>query len=279
MDNESVAAYTVGSFRRQTRILKKELSNLGIALTSDEAARISFLSRRKYDRYDHFYPGETFDSRLLKWLGTNFEKNERQIAIQVIKSLKFISAYEMKEMAIKTFESARYIILDELTKVSTSSWYNYIESRSVKLEEELAKSVFVAFADDIDFSFFRRYAMRHHALFKKDNFVEYYKRDKSSLDELPEYKRIFLLDQLSASATTAIRQKKGEWKGKIPTFEKIWRGYVDDVPVYYCPYILSSVSEKNLGNRLDPYLRESSALKLFVRPTCKIPISPCLANK
>lgn len=274
-----VEAYTETSYKRQIRLLRKELSSLGVDITSEDAARISFLSRRKYDRYDHFYPGETFDSRLLKWLGLNFEKNERKVAVEIVKSLKFISAYEMKELAIKTFENIKYIIMNELVDLSTNNWYNYIESRNLKLERELAKSVFVACADDISFSFFRRYAMRHNTFFKKDNFVEYYKRDKKSLDELPTHNRIFLLDQLSGSGTTVVRQENSEWKGKIPTFLGIWREYINDSSIYYCPYILSTVAERNLTSRLTLFMNENEGLRVSNYPTCKMQISPCLINE
>lgn len=272
--------YTLGSFKRQTEHLQKELSYLGVDIEYDEAARISFLGRRKYDRYDHFYPGETFDSRLLKWLAGNFDKDEREIAFGIVKDLKFISVYEMKELAIRTFENAKSAILKGSIAPSTGDWYNYLESRNVKMEDELAKSIFVAVVDDINFDFFRRYAMRHHS-FKKENFVEYYKRDRDSMQELPAHNRIFLLDQLSASGTSAIRydEKKAEWRGKIPTFLKIWSDNIKNDAIYYCPYILSSVSEKNLKDRLVQYLRENSYPRIIVNPTCRIPISSCLANK
>lgn len=268
----------MSSFTRQTEHLQKELSYLEVDASYDDVARISFLGRRKYDRYDHFYPGETFDGRLIKWLAENFDKNERQAAMEIVKTLKFISAYEMKELAIRTFEKARYIIFRDSICTSTTNWYSYIESRNVRLTDELAKSVFVAVADDINFDFFRRYAMRHYS-FRKENFVEYYKRDRDSLQELPEHNRIFLLDQLSGSGTTALRKKDGEWQGKIPTFQKIWKNYIKTDTVYYCPYILSSVSEKNLNDRLSSYLRENPGLRIIVDPTCRIPISSCLANE
>jgi hypothetical protein len=194
--NESALPYTVDSFNRQTKLLREELSFLGVKLSYDEATRISFLSRRKYERYDHFYPGESFDNRLFDWLEINFDNDERQIAIEIVKNLKFISDYEMKELAIQTFENAKYSILSDLQGISTNNWYNYVESKTLRLEQELAKSIFVACTDDIQFDFFRRYAMRHHSIFQKENFVEYYRTDETSLRDLPEYNRIFLLGSI-----------------------------------------------------------------------------------
>lgn len=276
--NAKVVPYSLESFERQTTHLQKELFYVGVDISYDDAARISFLGRRKYDRYDHFYPGETFDGRLVKWLAENFSKDERQVAIEIVKTLKFVSTYEMKELATRTFENARYTILKDTMHASTNDWYSHVESRNVRMTEELAKSIFVAAADDINFDFFRRYAMRHYS-FKKENFVEYYKRDIDSLEELPEHKRIFLLDQLSASGTTALRKQHGEWRGKIPTFERIWGDYIKNDTVYYCPYILSSVSEKNLNERLSSHLEDNSSPRIVISPTCRIPISSCLANE
>ena len=269
--------YTDQSFRRQTRVLKEELTNLGIRLTEEQAISISFLSRRKYERYDLFYPGESFDRRLIDWLETNFTKNERQIAFGIIQCLKFISEYEMRELAVQTFENSKYTILKELSGESSNNWHSYFEYRNNRLENELAATIFVACADDIYFDFFRRYAMRYHQKLKKENFVEYYKLDKGSLNELPSHNRIFLMDQLSGSGTTALRYEDDEWKGKIPTFRKIWEDQINDVPIFYSPYILSSVSARNLKQKIPEYLSEYK-LRILVTPTCNIQISPCLSN-
>ena len=268
--------YTFGSFENQTAHLRLALGYLGVDIPADEAARILFLSRRKYDRYDHFFPGETFESRLLKWLD-NFDKEDRQAAMQIIKELKFISTYEMKQLAIRTFENARHCILQNSVNASTNNWTDYMVTRSLNLEAELTKSIFVACADDMYFDFFRRYAMRYHS-FSKENFVEYYKRDFASMKELPPHKNIFLMDQISASGDTALRKQDGVWKGKIPRFESLWKDFINEDKIYYCPYIQTSVSEKNMADRLPKYLAERSVPSVSIYPTCWLPISDCIAN-
>lgn len=250
---------------------------MGVSITDDEAARISFLGRRKYDRYDHFYPGETFDSRLLKWLSKNFKKNERQIALEIIKCLKFVSTYEMKQLAARTFEHAKYSIIQDFCDVPTIDWYSFIEHRASELKKELTKSIFVACADDINFDYFRRYAMRQYR-FKKENFVEYYKRDNDSLQELPSHNRIFLIDQVSASGTTALRYEDDKWRGKIATFKKIWENHINKNSIYYCPYILSSVAAQNLNKRFAEFKHTYSDLNISLTPTCRASIATCLSN-
>lgn len=272
--NDRILAYSDASFQRQTRLLKKELSNLGVQISSNQAAKLSFLSRRKYDRYDHFFPGESFDSRLLKWL-SNFDKNERQVAFEIIKNLKFVSAYEIKELAIRTFENAKKTIKKEM-KIPQQNWYDRLEARNIRLKEELEKSIFVAAVDDANFSYFRRYASSHYP-FKKDNFVEYYKTDEDTLNELPEHTRIFIIDQLTGSGTTALRRENGTWKGKIARFVRIWKKHINSNTIYYCPYIISEVANRNLEERICDYVKETK-LDVKILPTCKIGISPCLSN-
>ena len=58
MENmERIPPYTAGSFIKQRNILKEELKQLGVDISKVQANRLTFLSRRKYDRYDHFQPG------------------------------------------------------------------------------------------------------------------------------------------------------------------------------------------------------------------------------
>ncbi len=268
--------YTFSSFESQTEQLRLALTYLGVDISADETARILFLSRRKYDRYDHSFPGETFESRLLKWLD-NFDKEDRQAAMEIVKSLKFISTYEMKQLAIRTFENARYCILQNSVNASINNWNDYMATRSLNLDAELRRSIFVACADDMHFDFFRRYAMRYHS-FSKENFVEYYKRDKTSMKELPPHKNIFLIDQISASGDTALRNKNGVWTGKIPRFQGLWKDFIKEDKIYYCPFIQTSVSEKNLDNRLPKYLSECSVPFVKIYPTCWLPISFCISN-
>ncbi|NVM55659.1 MAG: hypothetical protein HWN66_18310 [Candidatus Helarchaeota archaeon] len=126
----------------------------------------------------------------------------------------------------------------------------------------------------------------HTKSFIKDNFIEYYKINKSSLKNLPEYNRIILIDQLSGSGTTAIRKEikkeSGDefWTGKIPRFFKIWNGFIKDKKIYYSPYILSYVSKKNISERIPKWIEDESIDNdVKYVSTCNIPISPCISNK
>ncbi len=266
------------SIRRQAHILIDDLESLGVRITEEEANRLLFLAQRKYDRYDLFSPGETFLSRLTQWL-MNFIEKDRPAAMEIVYSLKFISQYEMKELAIATFERIRKLLLKDVLDRPSENWSVYVDSREQEINEELSKSIFVACADDILFDNLRRYAMQQVDLFKKDNFVEYYKIDKKCREDLPEYKRVFLIDQLSGSGTTAIRKENSKWKGKLPTFLEVWGEDVKNCEVYYSPYLQSQVSKRHLENHVPKWLKEIDLkLQLQVCPTCEVLVSPCLSS-
>jgi len=285
--SQKIIPYSASSFKFQKERFKKKLIQIGIDISDTDATKITFLSRRKYDRYELLPPGETFYIRLLQWLTLNFKRYERETAFSIVKALKFIDDYELKELSICSFENIKKQILLEIGEITASNWYSYINIRNNILESELSKTIFVACADDIKFDFFRRHAMYAHPKpFKKDNFIEYYKINKSSLKELPEYNRIILVDQLSGSGTTTIRKEIDEktndefWTGKIPRFFKIWNGFIKNKKIYYSPYIISYVSKKNISERIPQWI-EDEVIENDVKciSTCNIPISPCISNK
>jgi len=265
------------TIERQTKVLTEELKLMGVAILEQDAARLQFLAQRKYDRYDLFSSGETFLSRLMQWL-ENFDVKDRQTAMEIVDSLKFVSQYEMKELAVATFEGIRTSLFST-RRLSDENWRVYMESREQMIGEELSKSIFMACADDILFDYFRRYAMQQVSVFNKDNFVEYYKIDEETRIDLPEYKRIFLIDQLSGSGITAIRKEDSGWKGKIPTFFEIWKEDVKDCDIYYCPYLQGPASKQHLEASLPVWTKDIGRQKsVKVLPTCSISVSSCLSS-
>jgi hypothetical protein len=266
------------TLKRRTEILREELRILGVRISEENATQLQFLAQRKYDRYDLFSPGETFLSRLTYWL-ENFKVEDRQAAMDVVYSLKFISQYEMQELAVATFENIRSILRRSVSKLPTENWNVYLDSREQKVDYELSKSIFVACADDILFDYLRRYAMQQVDVFEKDNFVEYYKIEKSCRVDLPEYRRLFLIDQLSGSGVTAIRKENSAWKGRLPTFLEIWKDDLKNCNIHYCPFLQSTISDEHLKEQLPQWQKEVGvAFSIDVQPTCMVLVSPCLSS-
>ena len=119
----------------------------------------------------------------------------------------------------------------------------------------------------------------HPKPFQKDNFVEYYKLDQLSINKLPAFKRIVLIDQLSASGTTILRKPKQVWTGKFHRFINIWGKRIHDIPILYCPYVLSHVSKTNLNKKIPIWKKEIGVHNVIeILPTSEISISPCLID-
>jgi len=266
------------TLKRQTKLLKEDLRLLGVKITEKKAGQLQFLAQRKYDRYDIYSPGETFLSRLMYWL-ENFEEKDRQKAMKLVNSLKFISQYELKELAAATFENACMTLKKHVLKLPTDNWSIYAESREVNINQQLSQSIFLACTDDIMFDYLRRYAMKKVNSFEKDNFVEYYKLHKKCQTDLPEYQRIFLVDQLSASGITAIRKEEEGWAGKLPRFWELWKKDLKNCEIYYCPLLQSMVSKAHIEDLLPKWIKEQHVkLPFKVLPTCYVSVSPCLSS-
>lgn len=166
-----------------------------------------------------------------------------------------------------------------MLKFPTDNWSTYAEARDANMHQELSKSIFLACTDDVMFDYLRRYAMKRVDSFQKDNFVEYYKIHESCQADLPEYTRVFLIDQLSASGITAIRKDKDGWAGKLPRFWGIWKKELKNCEVYYCPLLQSMVSKAHIEGLLPQWIKEESIkLSFKVLPTCYVSVSPCLTS-
>lgn len=273
----AAAPYTSDSFGQQKQLLKSKLDQIGIKVTNEEVSKITFLSRRKFDRYDHFAKGETFEHRLINWLQINFEQQEFRTALDVIDTIEFVSEYELKDLAMRTFLKAEQTILSEKKGENTKDWNAFLDERRNLVDRDSRESLFIAIADDITFDYFRRFAFNMHK-FSKDNFIEYYKVPPTSIPELPDFKRIFLIDQLCGSGTTVIRKENMEWKGKIPTFYDLWKGKLEGKKIYYSPYIISQVAEKRIIPLLQSFEEDHSEINLFLTPTNTIKVSSCLSG-
>jgi hypothetical protein len=266
------------ALKRRTRILKEDLKLLGVSISDENATQLQFLAQRKYDRYDLFSPGETFLSRLNYWL-ENFDNEDRQVAMEIVYSLKFISQYEMKELAVATFENIRSTLRKNAANLPTANWSVYLDSREQRVNYELSRSIFVACADDVLFDYFRRYAMQQVGVFEKDNFVEYYKIERSCRGVLPEHNRLFLIDQLSGSGTTAIRKENSKWEGKLPKFLEIWGDDLKNCGIHYCPFLQSIISKEHLKEHLPLWQSEMGVdFSVNVLPTCDVSVSPCISS-
>src|SRR5437762_3257906 len=78
---------------REVSVFQDDLQDVGVSISSEEAKKLLFLAERKYNRYDVYAPGETFQQRLVDWL-SNFESRDRNIAMAIVADLRFVSQQE-----------------------------------------------------------------------------------------------------------------------------------------------------------------------------------------
>lgn len=268
---------------RGAKHLREELKQVGVDRRLRDAQRIQFLAETKYNRYDQYLPGETFQYRLIKWL-VNFDKKDRDTAMEVVDNLVYLDNHQLRALAVSTFwNSLRAIQDDVLNDLKGKRVLQiHLQKRDGQTLEALKRSVYIAVADDVMFDYFRRRAQRRVQDFAKDNFVEYYKLheqcQKDDLNNLENIDRIFLIDQLCGSGTTFLRKENGNWKGKIDRFFDIW-GNLESKRIYYMPYIMSSVGNVRVMTILEEWKKEEEVgQQIDVIPTLEVPMSSCLSE-
>lgn len=256
--------------------LSKKLEEIGISgevISSLSLEGLIFNAERRFDRYEMYSPGDTFGRRLLRWLA-NFSPEDRCIAINLVKYIRYISRGELRVLAEFALELA-----------STLSWRSVIQSYSSKSEDsweenfnkEIKRNIFVAVSDDIGFDYFRRKGRLRFPQLEKENFIEYYKMGKEDIEEIEAkigyIKRFFLLDQFCGSGTSTLRFEDDKSKGKLRGFFNRWHFVAANADVYYVPLIASSHVISVLKERLDKIpgdptgIAEVKILPLLVVPS------------
>lgn len=238
--------------------LIKKLKDLGIPtdkINEKELKGLIFNAQRRFNRYEMYQPGDTFEDRLIRWL-YNFNTEDRGAAIDLVKNIRYISRNELRTLAEFVLDLAA-----TLTWQSVIRFYKQEKNTSLSdaFNREMRRNIFIAVSDDIGGDYFRRYGRRRFPQLEKENFIEYYKMGKEDIEEIrekiPNPKRFFLLDQICASGTTAlkfkIKDKNPESKGKLRRFFKRWREPIAGKEVYYVPLIASSFVESILRERLE----------------------------
>ena len=235
--------------------LSKKLEELGIPrdiISNLSLKGLIFNAERRFNRYEMYEPGDTFEGRLLRWL-SNFSPEDRCVAINLVKYIQYISRNELRALVEFVLDLA-----------STLSWHSVIQSYTSKSEvswndafdREIKRNIFVAVSDDIGFDYFRRQGRRRFPQLEKENFVEYYKMGETDIKDIEanvgSLKRFFLLDQFCGSGTSALRfeGREHESKGKLRGFFNRWRPVIANADVYYVPLIASSFVKSVLQEKL-----------------------------
>jgi len=262
---------------RDAALLAQELQQLGLATSAPELEALLFVARRRWNRFDLFADGETFEGRLPRWL-MNFEIADRPAAFELVKSLSFVSYRELRRLAACAFQLCEDIVSGSGPSTKGIPWNALLDVARESGQEAMSRTLFMAASDDVLFDFFRRIAQRSIERLVRDNFVEYYKLDGREREGLPPHHTVVLLDQFCGSGTSSIRKEGERWRGKLPTFARLWPEEAASCRIVYMPYLITSVASANVRARLAEWRHGSGGPEVLVAGVQTLSVSPCLAT-
>lgn len=254
---------------------------------ASERAALEFMGSMKYDAYDRYMPGMRFMSSLVQWLN-DIEEEDRDGAYKFIKEkLVFISSTQMNYLVDLLYDSKiRPILLDMAT--TETGMPSYKRSSNVvhnRFEIEKRSALVVGLSDGAHTDILRRSAgfSNEQVLTNyypdgkklKDMLDELRKDDKLKSIEKPYFRRIFLIDDFTASGKSFIRydESNGKYHGKLKKIidELCTRGYVEkgqkiehlsyllnpeqkiQIDILFC--IATERAKTSIKDNLDDYLK------------------------
>lgn len=254
---------------------------------ASERAALEFMGSMKYDAYDRYMPGMRFMSSLVQWLN-DIEEEDRDEAYKFIKEkLVFISSTQMNYLVDLLYDSKiRPILLNMAT--TETGMPSYKRSSNVvhnRFEIEKRSALVVGLSDGAHTDILRRSAgfSNEQVLTNyypdgkklKDMLDELRKDDKLKSIEKPYFRRIFLIDDFTASGKSFIRydESDGKYHGKLKKIidELCTRGYVEkgqkiehlsyllnpeqkiQIDILFC--IATEKAKTSIKDTLDDYLK------------------------
>lgn len=196
---------------------------------ASERAALEFMGSMKYDAYDRYMPGMRFMSSLVQWLN-DIEEGDRDEAYKFIKDkLVFISSTQMNYLVDLLYDSKIRPILLDMATVETGMPSYKCSSKVVRSRFEIEKrsALVIGLSDGAHTDILRRSAgfnneqvlTNYYPAGKKlkDMLEELRKDDKLKSIEKPYFRRIFLIDDFTASGKSFIRydESDGKYHGKL----------------------------------------------------------------
>lgn len=256
-------------------------------ILASERAALEFMGSMKYDAYDRYMPGMRFMSSLVQWLN-DIKEEDRNEAYKFIKEkLVFISSIQMNYLVDLLYDSKIRPILLDMSTVETGMPSYKCSSKVVRTRFEIEKrsALVIGLSDGAHTDILRRSAGFNN----EQVLTNYYpdgKKLKDMLDELrkdqklkgieePFFRRIFLIDDFTASGKSFIRfdESGGEYHGKLKRIidELCIKGYVEkgqkiehlsyllnpeqkiQIDILFC--IATEKARTNIKSSLEDYLK------------------------
>lgn len=254
---------------------------------ASERAALEFMGSMKYDAYDRYMPGMRFMSSLVQWLN-DIKEEDRYEAYKFIKEkLVFISSMQMNYLVDLLYDSKIRPILLDMSTAETGMPSYKCSSKVVRTRFEIEKrsALVIGLSDGAHTDILRRSAGFNN----EQVLTNYYpdgKKLKDMLDELrkdqrlkgienPFFRRIFLIDDFTASGKSFIRfdESDREYHGKLKRIidELCIKGHVEkeqkiehlsyllnpeqkiQIDILFC--IATEKARTNIKSSLDDYLK------------------------
>ncbi len=196
---------------------------------ASERAAIEFMGRMKYDAYDSYMPGMRFMSSLVQWLN-DIKEEDRDEAYRFIKEkLVFISSTQMNYLVDLLYDSKIRPILLKKATVNAEMPSYMLCNKKVQCQFEIEKrsALVIGLSDGAHTDILRRSAgfnneqvlTNYYPDGKKleDMLDELRKDEKLNGIKMPFFRRIFLIDDFTASGKSFIRFDESDEKyhGKL----------------------------------------------------------------
>ena len=200
---------------------------------SKEMQWLQLMSQVKYDGYADYGAGVRFIETLATWL-KQFTPEDRNTAYRFVKErLVYISPPELQQL-IEAFipetvtPKIRMQLANELKIPSYEVWRAPEGYR--KFRRKLRKTLFIGMSDGSRIDILRR---ANAGKISTEQIVSSMSIDEEKWESLGEalegddyggknsqFDHVYLIDDFTASGTTFVRQKSGEWKGKLTKFNR-----------------------------------------------------------
>lgn len=218
------------------RLLAK-IMNWTDAEKAAERARLEAFASYKYDEYQQFSPGRRFIESLALWLRQFKPGEERTIAYEFVRNrLIFISNDEINYLVGLVFPTVlrgRLLQDTAATQSELGAYQIKALAETPDYRSRLRRTLVLGLSDGARTDRFRRAnplditnEQVFHAYDISDGKVESLagklRKDlvnvlgRSPTDDEGRFQYVVLLDDFSASGTSAIRREDGVWDGKIP---------------------------------------------------------------
>lgn len=239
------------------------------------------MAKFKYDDYQQFSPGMRFFERLALWLD-QFTDEDKPRALKFIREkLIFISQSEMNLLISSAFpDLLRGFLINDISKeISKPAYCITAITNSVNYKKLVRQSLFCGMSDGAKMETFRRAnagIITHEQIYqtyelsdtRAEKMQEELIKDLKKIigvEEIPEtdnkFKRIFLLDDFSASGTSYLKYSDEEkkLKGKIAalyksiftsdSFKKIFD--IDNLKVYVVIYLCTEQAKNQIESNFN----------------------------